>query len=108
MRVKLPKPVAAIYKSRGRTRGAVVGSLRRLGIRVGKETVRIGLAGANFLTRNEGQIHRHLPSPGDLRVEPWAPLTRAPEQGGLAARREPGAGGRAAARSQVLTFSARP
>jgi hypothetical protein len=71
------------------------------------------VAGANFLTRNEGQIHRHLPSPGDLRVEPcavepWAPLTRAPEQGRVAARSEPGAGGRAAARSQVLTFSARP
>jgi hypothetical protein len=40
MRVKLPKPVAAIYKAVEELE-ARSSSLRRLGIRVGKETVRI-------------------------------------------------------------------
>ena len=89
MRVKLPKPVAAIYKAVEELEATVVGSLQTWHPRWKRNGADLALAGANFLSRNEGQIHRHLPSPGDLRVEPWAPLTRAPEQGRVAARREP-------------------
>ena len=51
--------------SRGRTRGVV--TPKTWHSRWKRDGADLAVAGANFLTRNEGQIHRHLPSPGDSR-----------------------------------------